>query len=88
MNNTNDKDMYMLLGEIRSDVKALREAREHGNMRMDALESMHRARETILEDRISKLESFRYKIAGVTVVLGFCSPLIMFLVQRAITNGS
>lgn len=80
------QDMYLLLGEIRGDVKYLRESREAANVRIDALENNMREQQEKLETRVSVLEGFRMKIAGITVALGTASPLAMWFLQEIISR--
>jgi hypothetical protein len=78
------KDTFgVALGEIRSDVKHLITSME--NSRTDLKEHRHEIRDALSnqDKRITRLEQFQWKMAGIIATISMVVPLIITVVVKA-----
>ena len=66
--------LFLMLGEMRGDLKYLVTEFVKQGQRLDSLEDQQSARIAANEARITRLETFRTQIGVVTVALGFAVP--------------
>jgi hypothetical protein len=74
--------LWLMLGEIRSDIKHLLQERSHTNQRLDEHVNHVATKLEDQENRVRKLENFRIKIAALATVLGVFVPLIISLIGK------
>lgn len=73
MSNTPDQ-LWLMLGEIRADLKHLLSAHSDVNRRLDDIENGAEMKLTEHDTRIKKLESFSIRIGVLTGALGVFVP--------------
>jgi hypothetical protein len=69
-----DERLWLMLGEIRGDLKYLVEARGHTDKRLKDLESDTGQQLEGHEKRLRSLENFRLRIGTLTTALGVAVP--------------
>lgn len=73
-NQPSENELYMMLGEMRADLKYLVSERQQTTKRLADMEESHAAHSDAVHERITKLEHFRTKIGVVTAALGIVVP--------------
>ena len=71
---TREHDLYMMLGEMRGDLKYLVEERRSTNRRLDEVENSLNQKIDEMDVRVGKLESFKIRIGAITGALGVIVP--------------
>lgn len=69
-----DDALWLMLGEIRSDLKWLVEERRTASRRMDEFEKLASAKFAGHDTRLRSLESYRVKVAAYTGILAVFVP--------------
>lgn len=78
-----DKDpLYLMLGEIRGDLKWLVQERQTSNSRMDRMEDDLSEKLAAQEKRVRGLEAFRVRIAAFVTALGVLVPTAITITAK------
>jgi hypothetical protein len=78
----NTEGLYLMLGEMKADLRFLVTERSVQGARIDALEDHLMLAITKTAERVSKLETFRTQIGVLTVAAGISSPVIVTFIAR------
>lgn len=77
MTQNNPDQLWLMLGEIRGDLKYLVEERRTANSRMDDIEAGIELQLDKHSERLSKLEAFKVRIGVLTAGLGVLVPTVI-----------
>lgn len=72
--NPNQADLYLMLGEIRGDLKYLVQERQSTNRRLDEVEAAMHGKVRDHDKRLGALEAFKVKVGVLTGALGVLVP--------------
>ena len=78
----NTEGMYMMLGEMRADLKYLVAERSVHGARLDAIDQATDTRISQVNSRLTSLETFKTQIGMVTVALGIIVPTVITIAAR------
>lgn len=78
----NTEGMYMMLGEMRADLKYLVAERSIHGARLDAIDQATDQRISQVNARLTALETFKTQIGMVTVGLGVLVPTALTIFAR------
>ncbi len=81
-NNNNSDQLWLMLGEIRADLKFLVAERNATKQRLDKLEEGLSGRFQEQEKRLGKLEAFKIRIGVITGILGVFVPTTITVIFR------
>ena len=76
-NNTGGDGLWLMLGEIRGDLKWLVEDRRSWSRRMDDIETGIEQKIDEHAERLGRLETFKVRIGVLTAILGFLVPTLI-----------
>lgn len=77
-----NNDLYMLLGEMRTDIKYLVHERKQTNEKLAEVQTQHDAQAVETERRLKSLEGFRMKIGVLATALGVVSPFLANIILK------
>lgn len=68
--------LLVVLGEVRGDVKGILRTQQDFSARLTEIEKRLGQRVDTVEDRITDLERYRWKVGGFTIAVGILSSLV------------
>lgn len=80
----NTEGMYMMLGEMRADLKYLVAERSAHGARLDAIDQATDNRISAVNARLNALETFKTQIGVVTIGLGVLVPTAVTVIARQV----
>jgi hypothetical protein len=82
INSEKEDQLWMLLGEMRSDLRFLVEERRSTNRRLDNLEARIDEKFMGFEARVGKLEAFKIRVGVFTAALGVLVPTLITVIAH------